>query len=218
MVQPRSRSRAGGERGSSVGDYNFVHNLRLDHRQSDLRRRPRRTVRIRALPGEKGMRLATSRALESRFVPSFLAREPALDSLQATTREVHTWAARYPPAQRAVTASATLPRPALPVGFLAPRLLMRDTPVSLRRPGHCLHCEAADTVHLQQAIRGDAVQLHWYCSKCHAEWPVTERSSSLDLPRLETATARRTRSRRSSEFGICPGIGRPAARRRGTTF
>src|SRR5688500_12429231 len=50
---------------------------------------------------------------------------------------------------------------------------MLNTPVSLRRPGRCFQCDVRGTVDIHRTICGEKLDLHWRCSNCKAEWPVT---------------------------------------------
>ena len=47
-----------------------------------------------------------------------------------------------------------------------------ETPITLRVPARCGECGARGTVRLQQTLKGANVTLPWYCTACHAEWPV----------------------------------------------
>lgn len=49
---------------------------------------------------------------------------------------------------------------------MAPRKL------KLPLPRQCPHCKRRGTVHLQQIIKGTAVLLNWYCTRCEKEWPI----------------------------------------------
>ena len=54
---------------------------------------------------------------------------------------------------------------------------MPERPITLRVPPSCGDCGARGTVRLQQTLKGANVTLEWYCTACHAEWPVRRKDA-----------------------------------------
>jgi len=45
-----------------------------------------------------------------------------------------------------------------------------ETPIILRVPPRCPHCNDIGRIRLQQALKGVIIRLEWLCPFCNFEW------------------------------------------------